>query len=295
MIKVGMLVSYDFKYLYYSLPLLYEHADEIVLCIDRDRKSWTGMRYDIPDAFFEWVVEYDRLRKIRIYEDRFFVHSTEPMVLDTNQRRLLAEQLGEGGWHIQIDADEYLLNFGDLVRQLRQWWPNRPTTITGSLITLYKEVEGGFLAVTGNEEGQFEQLPIATNSPQYARARWTESHTIAVPVFAVHQSWARTRVEVDQKVRAWGHAHDFDFDSYLRIWEALDRGNYRFVRDFHPIWHNLWPSLTLLEASDALGAVQWYQEQLVELKRSWRKKHNRLLISPVRQVVLAMLRGSDPQ
>jgi hypothetical protein len=38
MIKVGFLVSYDFKYLYQSIPLVYKEADLIVLAIDRERK-----------------------------------------------------------------------------------------------------------------------------------------------------------------------------------------------------------------------------------------------------------------
>jgi hypothetical protein len=33
------------------------------------------------------------------------------MECDTRERNMLAKYMGEGGWHVQIDADEYFADF----------------------------------------------------------------------------------------------------------------------------------------------------------------------------------------
>ena len=63
MIKVGFLVSYDFKYLYRSIPLVYNDADLIVLAVDKERLTWSGNPLVIDPDFFEWVQKFDVLKK----------------------------------------------------------------------------------------------------------------------------------------------------------------------------------------------------------------------------------------
>ena len=120
MIKVGFLVSYDFKYLYQSIPLVYNDADLIVLAVDKERLTWSGNPLVIDPDFFEWVQKFDVLKKIVIYEDSFFVPENSPAQNDTRERNLLAKAMGEGGWHIQIDSDEYFNDFKSFTDFLKE-------------------------------------------------------------------------------------------------------------------------------------------------------------------------------
>lgn len=40
--------------------------------------------------------------------------------LDTRQRNMMAKVMGEGGWHLQIDSDEYPIDFEKLTTFLRK-------------------------------------------------------------------------------------------------------------------------------------------------------------------------------
>jgi hypothetical protein len=31
---------------------------------------------------------------------------------ETRERMMIAQRMGEGGWHVQVDSDEYFLDFG---------------------------------------------------------------------------------------------------------------------------------------------------------------------------------------
>ena len=75
MIKVGILVSYDYKYLDRCIKCLYEHADQITLCIDKNRKTWTGEKYLLPANFFSRIDSLDVKNKIYIYEDNFYIQN----------------------------------------------------------------------------------------------------------------------------------------------------------------------------------------------------------------------------
>lgn len=109
-IKVGYLVSYDYQLMEYSLPTVYQCSDQIYLAIDKNRKTWRGNTYELPNTFFEWIKGVDKENKIHIYEDSFYFSNISPMELETRERNLLANFMGSGGWHIQIDVDEYFLD-----------------------------------------------------------------------------------------------------------------------------------------------------------------------------------------
>jgi len=106
LIKVGFLVSYDYNYLRTSLPLVYAEADSVSLAIDKQRRTWNGGSFTIDDAFFEWLKSMDTKKKIRIYEDDFFDPNLSAIENDSRERNMLAKFMGEGGWHVQVDADE---------------------------------------------------------------------------------------------------------------------------------------------------------------------------------------------
>ena len=77
----------------------------------------------------------------------------------------------------------------------------------------------------------------------------------------VHQSWARSKEELQQKLQNWGHANDFDSDAYLALWESVDLSNYHKLKDFHPLTPSAWTGLNHIQAKN-----------IPELMRKWKKK-----------------------
>jgi hypothetical protein len=57
--------------------------------------------------FFEWVRQFDVSNKIILYEDTFTSWKYIAQN-DTRERNLLAQTMGKGGWHIQIDVTNIL-------------------------------------------------------------------------------------------------------------------------------------------------------------------------------------------
>ncbi|NJL11159.1 MAG: hypothetical protein HC908_16095 [Calothrix sp. SM1_7_51] len=98
---------------------------------------------------------------------------------------MLAKYMGEGGWHIQIDVDEYFINFSDFVKFLShqskylQDPEKKPIIFIANLIVLYKKTINGFLYV----KNSYDTLSIATNYPQYKSARNNNHSCVHHPIF----------------------------------------------------------------------------------------------------------------
>lgn len=264
-IKVGFCVSYDWKLLINSIPLIYEYADLICLSLDVNRKGWSGMKYSFDElAFNNFIKSIDLDKKIHLYEDNFFDESITPMENDNRQRRLMGDYMGKGGWHIQIDSDEYFLNFPAFVDYLKKFSSSKlsvskPINICCPLIPVFKRLERGYLVID-NSESEWEVSPFATMNPEYLSARRNSHFNALSPFFVVHETWSRTREELVQKLESWGHIHDFDKTSYLRFWDAIDGSNYRFVHNFHPIQATVWNKLLYVEAA----SINELKERLVK-------------------------------
>lgn len=254
-IKVGFLISYDWELLRYSLPLIYQWSDKIFLAIDVNRRTWKGNHFSIPDSFFVWLRGFDKSNKISIYEDDFFVPNLTPMECETRERNMLAAFMGEEGWHVQLDTDEYFLNFDVFTENLKSWVGKDKVQINCIWINLYKKVVGGFLVISPVDKG-YERFPCATNNPKYVVARNTKSEIVPMNGIVLHQSWAREEQEILAKLKNWGHADDFDSASYFALWQALDDKNYKYLKNLHPIWPELWPELTYQEGGDVSELIE---------------------------------------
>jgi hypothetical protein len=114
-IKIIFLLAYDFELVKLSLPCVYNHADKILFSIDINRTSFAGNKYYFDENFINWIKEYDTESKITIYEDNFYQSNLTVMECETRQRQMSADYLGEGGWTIQLDVDEYFINFKSFV------------------------------------------------------------------------------------------------------------------------------------------------------------------------------------
>ncbi|MDR6785974.1 hypothetical protein ABIE26_004557 [Pedobacter africanus] len=246
-IKVGFLVSYDYEFLRTSLPLVYDYVPEIFFAVDVERKTWAGKQFSISEGFWEWVKEIDTQNKITIYEDKFFIPELTAIECDTRERNLLGKQMGVADWYVQIDSDEYFVDFEGFVNKLKQYKPSMPTTVTCRVVTMFKKLESGYLLI----DESMVSLNFATNNPVYDVARVNQSGNTIVDWddLVLHQSWARSSTEILLKLKNWGHKDDFNTISFYNLWEAIDEYNYVYIRDFHPLQPIIWGSLFLEEGN----------------------------------------------
>lgn len=251
MIKVGFLVSYDYDYLRTSLPLIYTEADSISLAIDNQRRTWNGGSFTIDDSFFEWLKSIDTNNKIRIYEDDFFDPALTAIENDSRERNMLAQFMGPGGWHVQVDADEYFLNFATFTSWLKAnpgYLHNpasHPVDVCAFLVVLYKKLDDGFLYVKGN----YDLCVLATNFSRYNIARTGINRRVFLPQVLLHQSWARNEKEIAFKFANWGHNIDFNTSSHYHQWKNADDTNFQSYHNFHPLKGSGWKRLGLVKGN----------------------------------------------
>jgi hypothetical protein len=258
-IKVGMLVSYDYEAIKNSLPLVYEYADKIVLAVDKDRKTWAGNPVTIAETFWEWIKEIDIQHKIEVYRDSFYVEGLTSMQCETRERNMLGKHMGKGGWHVQIDADEYFIDFKSFVDFLHELDIKKKhiNYVTMEWLNLYKKVSTGYLFIKGYSGG----TAIATTKPDYICARIiAHPKKVIYPQRIIHDSLARTEHDLLTKLNNWGHKDDFNTEGYFQYWKAINEENYMFVRNFHPTTPEIWSELNYIEAKDLPSLLYYFKE-----------------------------------
>jgi hypothetical protein len=258
-IKVGILVSYDYELLRNSLPPIYEYADKIVLAVDIDGKTWAGNPLSIPDSFWQWIKDFDVRHKIEIYKDSFCVEGLSTMQCEIRERNMLAKYMGEGGWHVQVDSDEYFVDFKDFVKFLHYLDEHKKhiNTVFIEWLYLYKKTEKGYLCIKGNGG----QVPCATTRPYYILARINKNaKSVHYPQRIIHDSWARTEQDLWKKLTNWGHNTDFNIEGYFNYWKVIDESNYMFARNIHPLLPHYWKELEYVEAKDISDLLQYLKE-----------------------------------
>ena len=260
-IKVGSLISYDYMYIKEMLPRIYEYADIIVFALDKERKTWSGNTIDIPDSFFSWLKEFDINNKISLYEDNFYIPELSPMECEVRERNLLSKFMGEGGWHIQIDSDEYFIDFKSFTEYLKKLDITKPTTVFVEWIHLFKRDENGFYIIEPHEP-----IEIATNKPAYEHGRAKLKYSgnekrIYTDFKMLHQSWARNDDEISFKINNWGHANDFNTESYFKIWQNINKHTYKFIQSFHPLDAWRWKYLIYFETQSISTLIEKVKER----------------------------------
>ena len=261
-IKVGFCVAYDWDLLKKSLPRVYDYADSICLSIDKNRRSWSGNKYNFDEtAFQQFLIEIDKTKKIKIYEDDFSLLNLSPIENDNRQRMLMAEFMGKGGWHIHVDSDEYFLDFKGFRSYLLSLNANptgneKPINICCNWISLIKKLASGYLYVN-NPIGNLETMPFATNCPVYTNARRNGHFNHISPFFVLHETWARNEEELWQKLNSWGHNDDFiNKKSYFNLWKVLDEFNYIYIKNIHPLKPDAWQKLAYVKGVEIEDVIK---------------------------------------
>lgn len=251
MIKAGFLIAYDYHFIFNALPQIYDHVDEIILAVDADRKTWMGNDFQISGDFFDKIKDIDIDHKIKVYEDQFYIKGEKPMDLETRERNMLSDFMGDNCWKMQIDSDEYCLNFEQIISYLNKnkFLLKKSAPQINFLpiwITLFKQNEKGFFIIKPSNEN----FSMIFNHPKYKYARNSEGLDVKIDYKVIHQSWARTEEEVLTKIKNWGHAHDFEVMDFYKKWHTLDENNYKDYIDFHPIYKGFWESLEFVGAKN---------------------------------------------
>ena len=299
-IKVGFCVSYDWFLLKKSLPRIYDHADIICLSLDKNRKSWSGSMFEFDEeGFRHFISEIDTKKKIDIYEDDFARPGFTAMQNDNNQRNLMAKRMGQGGWHIQIDADEYFLNFKEFVKNLIEINPGpsgneKPLNICALFVPLIKKTKRGYLYVDFLSSMP-ESVPMATNVPIYEGARRNGHFNVIVPHYVIHETWARSEQELWFKINSWGHSDQEMKEeafriSYFNLWKALDEFNYRYIKNFHPGVPNAWPSLGFCQGDTISEFITNFGQPKFPLSRAHMLVYNSRNIARLKSIVLKLFK-----
>ena len=249
-IHTGFLVSYDYEKLKTSIPAVYHESDQIFLAIDHKYRTWTGSEFTIDATFFSWLEAFDTDKKIILYKDDFYIPELSPIANDTRERTILGKKMGIGNWLIQIDADEVFINFSDFVRRLRKYdrFLDQPEKhkiqVSGFLINIYKYLDNGFLYI--NDATKFL---VATNYPNYKRARNTRERVVYVGCYALHETLSRTEEELRFKISNWGHKEEVN-ETFLQKWIAANENNYLEMKDLFYLNPKDWKSLAYFPSQD---------------------------------------------
>jgi hypothetical protein len=245
-INVGFLMAYDYKLLKVSIPLVYKEADSITLALDSNKQTWSGNTFEIDPIFFTWLKDFDIDSKISIYEDDFYDPSINAMQNETRERNMLSKKM-EDGICIQIDADEYFIDFKGFTQYLKKHKgklsQKKPIQICAFMVDIYKNLDEGILFCP-----TYTNYYLGTTNPNYIRGRKNKSQQKwYVPFISIHQSWSRDERELKFKLDNWGHKEDFNVDRFFEFWKSIDKGNYKNHKGFHPFDKNEWPTLEYVE------------------------------------------------
>jgi len=242
-IHVGLLLSYDYELLKNSLPLIYSASDRIFLAKDKDLRTWKGEKFTVDPSFYDWLKTFDVDNKIEIYEDDFYVPELSTIENDTRERTMLSHKMGIGNWLIQVDSDEYFIDFEKFVSNLRKYdsYLDEPEKnkiqFFAFWIIIYKHTKNGILYVDKPMKAAF-----ATNYPNYKVARRTKERVIYLDSIVLHESVARTESELRFKLQNWSHNIDVN-KNFIDKWIAVDETNYTKMTDFYYIKPSRWKTL----------------------------------------------------
>ena len=172
---------------------------------------------------------------------------------------MLSHRMGIGNWLIQVDSNEYFIDFEKFVTDLRRYDsylddPERhKIQIFAFWLIIYKHTEHGMLFVNEPMKATF-----ATNYPNYKTARRTNERVIYLDSLVLHESVARSEAELRFKLENWSHNTDVN-DGFLNKWLAVNETNYRTMRDFYYIEPEQWRTLEYFPTKDLEAIKKWWR------------------------------------
>jgi len=264
-IHVGFLLSYDYEKLKLSIPSVYRSADRIFIAEDINKNTWTGNKFSVDEDFYKWLEKFDVDNKIEIYRDNFYITHLSGIQNDTRERHLLSQKMGIGNWLIQVDSDEYFLDFDSFVTQLRKYDsyldnPKKtPIQISGFHVDIYKYLDDGLLYVKDTCK-----VLVATNYPNYKLARQSRERVIYVNSLIFHESLARTENELELKLKNWGHSHEVN-NEFMNKWKRANKDNYNEIKNVFYLNPKQWGSIGYIKTKNIEGLKNHLNE--IEIRK----------------------------
>lgn len=264
-IHVGFLLSYDYELLKIAIPPVYKSSDRIFIAIDQDYLTWSGNKFTVDPLFFDWLKEFDVDQKIELYFDTFYVPNLTTTQMDTRERKMLSDKMGIGNWLIQIDSDEYFIDFEGFVKQIRKYdhYLDNPEKhkiqIAAFWVIIYKYTENGILYVDKPMKSIF-----ATNYPNYKAFRRTNERVIYLDSLVLHESVSRTEEELRYKLKNWSHNTHVN-NSFLDKWLKVNESNYKEYSDFYYIEPKRWKTLDYFPTKN-ISEINQLAQKSINLK-----------------------------
>lgn len=250
---------YDWRLLVRSIVRVLPVADDVLVCMPL-RRLWNGRHvegFDCPDverlesaiwdAYPGRDEPEDSRPSVRFVFGDFWRPGFAPLVLEYEERRAMSQLVPAGGWCVQIDADEELLNPEAFAGWLRHGAdPGMEQEVTW--LTVWKVIGDVALVVDGHQ-----RAPFATTGRGISRgsAGWPAHLS---PGVVAHWSVGRTREELRAKLHGQPFAGWYarDPEAFLAMWDATTLENYRDRRNVCP-WSpegQEWPSLRAVSLAE---------------------------------------------
>ena len=185
----------------------------------------------------------------------FYVEGFTTMQCEVRQRKMLSEKMGIGNWLIQLDADEYFLDFKAFIDTLRQYDSylkqpkNNQIQFSTFLVNIYKQVEGGFLYID-----EATKCMTATNYPSYKTGRNTKKRIIYTKHLMFHETLSRDEKELEFKFNNWGHKGETN-PFFMEKWKSASKDNYKDLTDLFYLEPHKWKKLNYAKGETILEAL----------------------------------------
>lgn len=235
------LISYDAEYLPASIMSYYAYVDEIILGLDKNRKTWAGniFKFDEQDLYRQ-LSNIDGDNKITIIEDDFCVSNV--FIENDNYERNFLKRQCTHDWIFSFDADEELINahqfFENYLPIVEPYYKEYDLAFNWFLP--YKEFEDIYLMITddhGNWDLNETQGFANWSNHEFVYARWTNNaqsnkKLLKTPLAIMHWSICRKDKDLHQKINNIGHADLVEKDPFYDIWLRINPQNYAELKNF---------------------------------------------------------------
>ena len=271
-IKAYVLAA-DPTWLERSVGAYYPFVDEIVVSYDRSSRGWTGAPVPVEECLTRLSV-LDGDRKMRFVPGDFSSAVKDPMENDTLQRGVALQLASESAdWVLQLDTDEWLPEPYALLECIESASVLGVGGVDWPMRVLYRRLgtEGALEVCAPDGEDHFEYIaPVAVRAgSRLLHSRRTggsilravvrgDSRSIQLkrPLEAgevreqrlspneaiLHNSWARSPVELMRKLASWSHSGASAWRHFLLHW-LPSTVMWRHQRNVHPLFGSVWPAL----------------------------------------------------
>jgi hypothetical protein len=259
--------AYDWRLLPFSVASIWEYADEVILGIDKNRRTWTGGTFtlDTQEVLAALAARGCQGPKIVIVEEDFWrdgditplvelmgqrqfdlmysnpVEHPVALKLETMQRNRLSHAIKSGNFGVSIDCDEVALD----MPKFHDWFQAHQRPFMAHWVNIYKII--GDTAIVVDKAGTYDLMPIGFSGvDKHRRGRLTEApYYLISPLQLLHFTLGgRTRDEIEQKLQNWGHAGEQPISEFMALWDSVNLDNYTEVKPYGPfsdskVWSRL--------------------------------------------------------